>query len=358
MKPLHSSNAAHGQHRPIRTKRRHQGGLTLIELLVALLLSSFIAIAAISSLIVARRGFSTVDAASQLRDNGRFASELIQRIVSQAGFLDVDNAVNAKNNNIDVDGATAAPPFVIGFNNAVFNLSPSVAPLPTNTALNGNRTASTGGCSTSTDTACVNGSDILVLRYQTPPKNIGSTVGDGTTINCAGITQTAAGTSSSDLTVSVFHVQVNNGEPSLMCSYQAANGSWVTTPQALIPGVESFQVLYGVFDVEAGTASAADPDYDKPPNRYLRADQMVVSGNAAGTAQNWRRVRSIRIGMVLRGPANSAQDSGSGLIYFPLGSAMVPATATDDPGARFAPAADGRLRQTVTFTVALRNLQL
>ena len=325
-----------------------QRGLTMIELLVALVLSGFVALAAISSLVVARRGFSTVDAASQLRDNGRFASDLIQRVVVQAGYLDVRYAVNVRSG---VAAGTDPPPYVFGFNNAV--LTTSTPPVP-NDALNSNRTPSTAGCSLITDTSCVNGSDILVLRYQTPAVSPDSGVGDKTTINCAGISQNVASISRDDLAVSVFHVKLSMGEPSLMCSYQASDGAWVTSAQPLIQGVESFQVLYGVDGVSPGVATPASTLPDYVADRYLRADQMVVTGNAAATENTWRRVRSVRIGMVLRGPANSSQDSGSGLLYYPLGQAM---SLAADAGSILAPAADGRLRQTVTFTVYLRNDQ-
>ena len=62
---------------------KNQSGLSLVELLVAMAISTVIAIAAVSALIVSRQGFTTVDAASQLRDNARFATDLIQRLVSR-----------------------------------------------------------------------------------------------------------------------------------------------------------------------------------------------------------------------------------------------------------------------------------
>ena len=75
--------------------RRSQLGLTLIELLVALVISSVIAIAAIAALVVSRQGFTTVDAASQLRDNARFATDMLQRFGVQAGFRDITDATTA-----------------------------------------------------------------------------------------------------------------------------------------------------------------------------------------------------------------------------------------------------------------------
>ena len=67
---------------------KRQSGLTMVELLVALVISMLISLAAISALIVTRQGFTAVDASSQLRDNGRFATDLIQRVVVQSGFKD------------------------------------------------------------------------------------------------------------------------------------------------------------------------------------------------------------------------------------------------------------------------------
>ncbi|RZJ11080.1 MAG: prepilin-type cleavage/methylation domain-containing protein [Haliea sp.] len=321
-----------------RPRWHSQTGLTMVELLVALVLSSFIAIAAVSSLVVARRGFSTLDAASQLRDNGRFATELIQRVVAQAGYLDVYDAVNARSGAAAVTGVVAPPPYTFGANNALFG--------------NGTAAPELGA----TYSAGVNGSDILAIRYQTPASAPGGTTGDNTTINCAGLSNTTASAKLEDLTVSVFHVMNINGEPTLMCSSQGTTGTWVATAQPLMQGVESFQVLYGVDGVTPNTTTPSTSTPDYVADRYLRADQIAVSGNADETAKNWRRVRSVRIGMLLRGPANSAQDAGGGVVYFPLGENLT-ATGTTDVGARFTAPADGRLRQAINFTVYLRNDQ-
>jgi type IV pilus assembly protein PilW len=85
--------------------------------------------------------------------------------------------------------------------------------------------------------------------------------------------------------------------------------------------------------------------------RYLRADQMVVAGSTAATQNNWRRVRAIRIGMIMRGPAGSAIDRATQTLY-PLGIKLFSAA---DSFSEFVAPADGRLRQEVTFTVHMRN---
>jgi type IV pilus assembly protein PilW len=166
--------------------------------------------------------------------------------------------------------------------------------------------------------------------------------------------------------VSIFHIAENNGEPALMCTY-SPNGAapWTTLP--VIQGVENFQVLYGVDGVEPNAAlspavAAVWPDV---PNRYLRADQMRVgTPDSVDSKANWRRVRSIRIGMVLRSAPGATQDRNA-QDFFPFGkakgsSAGVAGSAfasTADPGTSFSPTPDGRLRQGVTFTIHLRNDQ-
>ena len=133
--------------------------------------------------------------------------------------------------------------------------------------------------------------------------------------------------------------------------------------QPLVQGVESFQVLYGVDNVVPNTAPTGITD--SVPDRYLRADQLTVSGNVPATYANWRRVRSLRIGMVLRSQPGSAVDTASQTFY-PLGTSKSSASGTigsafahaaNDPGTVFTPAVDRRLRQVVTFTVHLRNSQ-
>ena len=63
---------------------RAQAGLTLIELMVAMVISLVIVLAATAALLIARQGFTSVDAASQLRDSARFAQDVLQRLGVQA----------------------------------------------------------------------------------------------------------------------------------------------------------------------------------------------------------------------------------------------------------------------------------
>lgn len=344
-----------------RVTRRQQRGLTMVELLVALVISMLIALAAISALTVTRQGFSTVDASSQLRDNGRFAADLIQRLAVQSGYKDVKfSGASAGTVLASVAGLASNPdPNITGFNNALIH---GTDPLNLSIA----RTAGVAGY----------GSDILILRYQGAETYPGSGVSDRSMIDCDGNSATAIPADRYDRMVSIFHVAVSQGEPSLMCS-RSATGLAPFATQPIVQGVENFQVLYGTDGVIpntappiAASASAAAAAYtaytNNAPNRYYRADQLTVAGDDVGTNANWRLVRSLRIGMVLRGPANSAQEKITQTFY-PFGVGKSSSTGTPgsamsntsalDPGTAFTPALDGRLRQIRTFTVQLRNEQ-
>ena len=317
--------------------RVRQLGLTLVELLVAMAISAVIAVAAVSALVVSRQGFSTVDAASQIRDNARFATDLIQRIGVQSGFQDVKYAATSRA--ASVSGlATSPPPNISGATNSV---STSGADLTAFTA----KTTGDAGY----------GSDVLVLRYQTVETFPGSGATDKTMIDCMGTASASPASDQDDRRTSVLYVNDSLGEPSLMCKTDSN-----TTPQPVVRGVENFQVLYGVSGVTPAAAPTAT--FTVIPDRYLRADQMTVAGSPANTNANWARVRSIRIGMVLRGPVGSAQETISRTLY-PFGLAPSAAGGTpgsalsssDDPGTVFTTPTDSRLRQTVSFTVHLRN---
>ena len=163
-------------------------------------------------------------------------------------------------------------------------------------------------------------------------------------------------TGMADRDVSIFHVtRSTDGEPTLTCTYfDRAAAAWRTQP--LIKGVESFQVLYGADNVTPNTAPPSTAVEDTVADQFLRADEMVVTGNTSATRANWRRVRSVRLGFVLRGEPGSALDRSSSArtVFLPLGSGM---TSTSDAGSSLTVPTDGRLRQELAFTVHLRNHQ-
>lgn len=333
-------------HRLFPRSRRIRG-MTLVELLVAMAIGLVIALAAMASLTVARRGFTTVDAASQLRDNARYSRDLLNRLIVQTGYASEKYVTLSRKSDSNLN--PNPPPNVFGFNSA----RPDVG----------------NGLAASTTTGVVNGSDTLILRYQTEVSVDGAATADQAMITCFGEAADNLPSNRDNRMVSLIYLQVSatTGEPSLMCnagpddsvSLQANNA------QPLVEGVESFHVLYGVDGVTAGTATprtittggVTTANVPKISDRYLRADQLsVTTGSAASneveTYNNWRRVRSVRIGMVLRGPPNSAQEKST-----PAANPFGAPSNLGDSTSILPAGTDGRLRQSITFTVQLRNYQ-
>lgn len=312
---------------------------------------------AATALLLGRQGFDAVDTTTQLRDRQRLAVDLITRLIVQTGFEDYSPGASPYMRSGPLPVGTPDPePDIFGWNNAYLTNSiegSGVAVSPATFPVSNSSRPS--GCGSVNDTSCKNGSDILVVRYQgvTDPAN--ATKSDNTMLSCGGWGE--KGLTTGDLNergASMLHVkQTADGEPALQCTYfNQATGKWVTS-QPLVEGVESFQVLYGTDGVTPGIVPVdGAPAQDSMAERWLRADQLTVPGNEAGTRASWRRVRAVRIGLVLRGPVGSAQQSTTAT-FAPLG---LPFTdAANDTGSSLTVAADRRLRQAVTFTVHLRN---
>lgn len=316
------------RHRP--STRGRQAGLTMIELLVALVLGLLIAAASVAALIVARQGFKSVDTSAQLRENARFAATLIQRVAVQAGFE------NAAYGQITV----AKEPGLEGFDDALVGSVSGWTNAPAGLA----HASRSGGCGSVTDTSCLNGSDILIVRFWGVSR---AGAADRTMINCSGMAEPEG----ADRAYSIFHVvRSAAGEPTLACTYRnPTTGVWDTVP--LVSGVEAFQVLYGVDTRDAAGAAGTDSVADE----YLRASQLATAPTAS-PIDNWRRVRTLRIGMVVRGTTPDAVDrAATAAASMPvLGAGF---TNAADVGSALTVAADGRVRQSLVFTVHLRNAQ-
>jgi type IV pilus assembly protein PilW len=332
----------------MRGVRPKQRGLSMVELMVAMTLGLLLVLVAVGILLSASQGFNAVDHSSVARDKERLATELLTSVILQAGYEDwgsphqlLQSVARSENPAIDLE------PDIFGWDNAFYAV-PTDEKLSTSTKItNGDRPAK---CGSDNSTACRNGSDILVVRFQGMSAASNAATGDRTMLNCGGGAEAAPlGAKLEERSINVFHLSRDSttGEASLSCAtYQ--NGWKQSTP--LIEGVESFQVLYGTDAVEPGLATSLNVT-DSVADRWLRADQLTVADNAAATRANWRRVRAVRIGLVLRGPVGSAVEVAAKTVW-PLGTTWVNA---DDAGSELLAPADGRLRTAHSFTVHLRN---
>lgn len=320
-----------------------QRGLTLVELMIATVISLIVVLAATAALLLSRQGFTQVDAASQLRDNSRYAEELIQRLAVQAGYRDL------------IYAATSRPPSTAGLSNEwpeIFGFN--------NRARTKTHKSWEANSSALSSSALGYGSDILVLRLQSSSSSVSGTPTDLGIIDCAGVALKEKMVDRYERYSSVLHIGISNdGEPALMCTrWASAQDLGAVSVEPLISGVENFQVLYGV-DKKGVNASGSSIDApDSVAEQYLRADQLTDASDDAKTLANWKSVRSLRIGMVLRAAPGTAIAATNQSIYpFGTGQAITMFSSNNDPGTIFTPPNDGRLRQAITFTVHLRNPQ-
>lgn len=92
-----------GQYRGSRS--RHQRGMTLVELMVAMVLGLIFIGGAVSLTLANRRSYSTNEGLSQVQEGGRTAFELLARDIRQAGLTGCDNT-NPIDNVLDTGAGT------------------------------------------------------------------------------------------------------------------------------------------------------------------------------------------------------------------------------------------------------------
>lgn len=301
-----------------------QAGVGLVEMMVALGLGLVVTLAASAMLLLANRDFSHHAANTRLDDGGRYALELMAQALRQAAWADLEGGAPP------ADGA----PGIGGLDNRT---------LP--------RMAHGLAGALPADAIGAGGSDVLAVHFG----GLGGGGGDGSVVDCAGFAIGAG-----EPGWSIFYVGIaDDGETELRCKYRAASGSW--NADAVVRGVDTFQVLYGV---------DTDEPRDGVPNRYLDAtgvqalDAALVPAGATPAEQahdlhrrsHWKRIAAVRVALLLHGEAQSR--TGTLPVRYELfGGPAEP----DDPGALVDEAAlpealRWRARRLFEQAVQLRNL--
>lgn len=325
-----------------RPRAWRQQGLTLVELMVAMVLMLLVSIATVALYNVSSSGYRTVDANQELQDNARFAMEVIGQAARSAGYQDRTGPASV--------GLLLA--------DEVFG------PTKRETwRVEGRNGATLGGGTSSLSYATsgvVNSSDALVIRFfgatlpdpanpALPKFSGGNPVPDGSMIDCSG-RAVPYPSGSADVGVSAFFVKTLSGEPELYCkSWNSETGAFSETQ--VIRGVETLQILYGV-----DTSTPRDDIAD----RWLSAN---ASWDDPAASPNWNDVVAMRVGMVLRGPPGSSQGqsaTASDNDLYPLGKAFTcESTAAScsptESAHKLTPANDSRLRRAFTTTFLFRS---
>lgn len=278
--------------------RRQQLGLSLVELMVALVLGLVLMTGIIQVFLSSRQTYTANEAMARMQENGRFALEFISRSARLAGYVEPIYQ--------GLKPLPIARPSCIGQPGTL----PTKPPCTTNGA--GNANDSIG----------------FIMR---PP------IIDGARRDCIGNDLDDSGSSKridgDDLIINEFSIA--NG--ALACrtyAYDSTSGAgkWTAGPgfQPLIEGIDSLQILYGI-NTEGDSRSA---------NQYVSANRVGPN------LSDWQEVRSVRISVL----ANSVitTDSTPPNRQFVLLDAP-PLTAADLNNDRLS-------RQIFTTTIQLKNI--
>jgi type IV pilus assembly protein PilW len=283
-----------------------RNGWGLVEFLIAIALGLLLTLLASGLLMATASNYRNHSDNAWLADSGRYAMQMMAQAIRQGAYVNWDsNLVPAE---LDPD----VPAAVDGRDAASISRSSDGigTPLP----------------------PVANGSDVLALRFA--GSGAGAS-GDGSSVNCAGF-----GVAGATQGWSIFYVAADaSGEPELRCKYRSASG-WGA--DAIVRGVDSFQVLYGV---------DTDVPADGVPNTYLNA-------TAVQAMAGWKRVCSIKLALLLHGERNTRSDTVDAR-YDLFGPAYSDAHA-EDAGvrvveSRLPPSQRLRARRLFHMTVALRN---
>lgn len=372
-------------------------GLSLVELMVALLLGLLLTAGLVQLFGTSRLTFQTSDASARVQENGRFAMELLKRDLRMAGTHGFCAGRIEITNHLDPGCGGGVSDFfdpnraVVGWEydgtgqGAEYSLPEDLDP---SEASGGDWTSTSdqGSLPEILEGLAVPGSDVLVVRRQEVIPGLTADPGVPNNENANSIilenshglprdaivlvTNCATGadlfqnrtngnasafsrgggscsnpgpgnvnrdwSTSYDNSMQTFRVTAaayyiglnpNTGQPGLY-RYELSTGTAgsLSGPEELVEGVESMQVLFGY--------SAAAPAGDgQSVSQWVRGDQVPADG--------WAQVLALRVALSVRSPGIADGDPT--------------AVTLDLAGTQVATPGDGRLRQSFSTTVALRN---
>lgn len=316
----------------MKPRVRRQDGVALAEVMVSMALGMLVVLLACGMLVLANAACRMHSENVWLNDGGRYALDIIGQAVRQSAYVNWDGelapAAYDPTSSAAIGGLDAH-----SLARASEGIAHPLAPV-------------------------ANGSDVLMLRFG---GSGGTANGDGSAVNCAGF-GVADSHAANERGWSIFYVANDaEGEPELRCKYRSASG-WGA--DAIVRGVDSFQVLYGV---------DLDTPPDGVPDTYLNASavnaldaSLVLAGGTPDERQRdlhrktyWKRVRAVKVALLLRGDVHTRPD-GAPAVYDLFGAAYADAHAGDDPGVRvaeqtMAPALQRRARRLFVALFQLRN---
>ena len=284
---------------------RSQSGMTMVELLVALAIGSFLMIGAVQVYNQSRQAYVINDSIARVQETAQFAMDTVEadlRMASNWGQNSRGSSVNGRSEIGNADPLNLVPPGGCGANWAFDLLQPLVGSNNAYTL----PCAADGGAQVNSDVfttrrATVAAAPLEAGRIQIQTTRIqGELFADG--IIPAGFDALTSETH--NLLVNSYYVAASStlipGVPTLRRKTLVGGAGGPTiVDQEIAPGVENIQLMLGV-----------DVDEDNTVDRYVNpGDPIFIPGNAAFIPL--ARVMTARIWLVVRGitPEIGIQDN-------------------------------------------------
>lgn len=250
---------------------RHERGVTLIELMVALVIGSFLIIGAVQVYVQSRSAYIVNENLARVQENGEFALDVIEpdiRLASNWGLLSRPDLVEGRATGGNADPLGIGAPVTCGADFVTDLLRPL------------------RGANNTTDWPCVGAgnfmpdSDSFVVRRArtTPAAPTAGTIQVETTrlqgqLYSNGIAPggfVGGGTQTNDLIVNGYYVSPSSdifpNVPSLRRrSLVSVGGAPVIQDQEVVPGIENMQVQFGL-----------DTDGNATVDRYVNPDSPII----------------------------------------------------------------------------------
>lgn len=309
---------------------RRSRGLTLVEVMVALVVGLILSAGAIQIFVSSKQAFRTTDAVSRIQENGRYALQFLAKDIRQAGFwgcaqnLELNNTLNS-GGGVDFDGppiegtegGSGAPDsLTLRSASQDHRLDLKQAMPRTSAALtvDSKNNIEVGDIMIITD--CEAADVFQVTNTQDNSASVVHNTGTGTPGNATKEFSRAYGPSATAYAARerIYTIDTTpEGEPALV---RTVNGN----RQVLVAGVQDMQLTYGV-----------DTNNDETVNVYVQANNVG----------NWEDVLAVRMALLVRSRDDNVVDT-SQTYYFP-----------GPDNAQAAP--DRRLYQAFNATTTIRN---
>lgn len=219
--------------------RYSQRGLSLVELMVALLLSMILMAGFLQIFMSVRSTYATSEAVSRLQENGRFALLFLSEHARLAGYRDpkyIDRPMPIMPP--ESEGCSVANNFCSADRGVI------------STLIEGTET-----------------SDRISFEYQPPIDS------NGNRLDCIG--NSVPSPHDDSTIINTFTTMIKNGSPALVCRTITKNGTVLANNSELVGGIDAIQFQYGIAP-------------DGFVSQYVSADRV----------NNWGLVRALRIAVL------------------------------------------------------------